>query len=106
MFSKKRSYFSTFEMLLKQPAVSHEKFFKISASIIIVLIVLAVFYISLAKPLPKGETHKAEVLTPNKYKKDQSKVWDATAVFSFYGKSPHYLWDKKQFSSSKMEIKK
>ena len=75
-----------------------KKFFKISASIIIVLtIVLAVFLYFTSEPLPKGETgHKAEILTNKIQEAINQKAWDTTAAvsFSFMG-NHHYLWDKK-----------
>lgn len=75
-----------------------KKFFKITASIIVVLaIVLAVFLYFTSKPLPKGNVgSKAEVLTDKIQEAINQKAWDSTAAVSFtFMGSHHYLWDKK-----------
>ncbi|MDG2431426.1 hypothetical protein [Flavobacterium sp.] len=75
-----------------------KKFFKITASIIVVLaIVLGSLVYFTSKPLPKGDSgSKAEILTDKIQEAINQKAWDSTAAvaFTFRG-SHHYLWDKK-----------
>lgn len=95
----KRSYFSTFEMPLKQTLFKKmKKFLKISAFTILILTItiLGSLYFA-SKPLPLGqEGIKAEELTDKIQAAINQKAWDTTAAvsFSFRG-NHHYLWNKK-----------
>ncbi|UQD55289.1 hypothetical protein [Flavobacterium sp. K5-23] len=76
-----------------------KKILKISASIILILIltVLAFSYFT-SKPLPVGQQGiKAEELTNKIQEAINQKAWDTTAAVSFtFRGSHHYLWDKKR----------
>lgn len=76
-----------------------KKFLKITAVIILILIVALVGFIYIKnKPLPEGEKGtKAEILTDKIQAVINQKAWDSTAAvaFTFRG-NHHYLWDKKR----------
>lgn len=75
-----------------------KKFLKITAVIILILVVSIVGFLYFSsKPLPEGEKGiEAEALTDKIQDAINQKAWDSTAAvaFTFRG-NHHYLWDKK-----------